>query len=356
MRNFKILIVPSLYFLFLLIIILTSCFGRNKSTFSEKRVTESAVTPKTDSQIAEYIRHIFQDKNGDFWFGTNNYGAVHFNGDSLSYFSVEQGFEGRQITGITEDLEKNIWFATNHGVVKYDWSTTENGEKLFINYPVEEYVRTRSWSILSDSKGNIWSGTETGVFHFNGTNWESFELPYSEKQGSLGLLTSIRIFSISEDENGNIWFGTDGNGAIKYNGESFIQYTVKDGLADNSVFRIIEDRNGNIWLGTWNGGLSNFNGETFTNYTEKDSIGNNEVVIVYEDNQGNIWLSSEGFGVYHFDGKSFSNYSKKQGLDVMAVQTIYEDQEGRLWVGGGGGLFRFDEKSFINVTKNGPWK
>ena len=343
----------------LIVLIMYSCSQRTskgeQQTFSENS-TQSEATPKTGTQIAKYIRHIFQDKNGNFWFGTNNYGVAHFNGDSISYFSVEQGFEGGQITGITEDLEKNIWFATDRGVVKYDWSTTENGEKLFINHPVEKYLRTRCWSILSDSKGNIWAGTEEGVFHFNGRNWKSFELPYSEKQGSLGLLTRTRIFSISEDNTGNIWFGTDGNGAIKYNGKSFIQYTVKDGLADKSVFRIMEDRNANIWLGTWNGGLSKFNGETFTNYTEKDSIGNNEVCIVFEDNQGNIWLSSEGFGVYRFDGKSFSNYSKKQGLDVMAVQTIYEDQEGRLWVGGGGGLYRFDGNAFINVTKNGPWK
>jgi len=342
--------------LLLSVVFIISCSSQNKPTLSDNSNTKSEATSKTDAQIAKYIRHIFQDKNGNFWFGTNNYGAAHFNGDSISYFSVEQGFEGRQITGITEDLEKNIWFATNHGVVKYDWSTTKNGKKLFINYPVVDYIKTHCWSILSDSKGNIWAGTEYGIVHFNGTDWKSFELPYSAKQGSLGLLTDMRFFSLLEDKNGNIWFGTDGNGVIKFNGKSFIQYTVKDGLADNSIFHIMEDRNGNIWFGTWNGGLSKFNGQAFINYTEKDSIGNNEVSIVYEDNKGNIWLSSEGFGVYRFDGKSFSNYSIKQGLGVRAVQTIFEDKEGRLWVGGGGGLYRFDGKSFINVTKNGPWK
>ena len=70
---------------------------------------------------------------------------------------------------------------------------------------------------------------------------------------------------------------------------------------------------------------------------------------------GNIWFSSEGFGVYKFDGNTFSNYSTEEGLMVRAVQTIFEDNEGQLWTGGGGGLYRLNGDTFINVTKEGPW-
>ncbi len=37
------------------------------------------------------------------------------------------------------------------------------------------------------------------------------------------------------------------------------------------------------------------------------------------------------------------------------VQEIFEDKDGVLWLGCSGGLFRFDGKSFVNVTQNGPW-
>ena len=84
-------------------------------------------------------------------------------------------------------------------------------------------------------------------------------------------------------------------------------------------------------------------------------LGSNEVCVIYEDQAGDIWFSSEGYGVYRYNGKFFTNYSEAQGLGVPAVQTIFEDREGRFWVGGGGGLYRFDGKSFINVTKDGPW-
>lgn len=343
-----------------------ACSGQDKSRgkveLSKEPPTFTNTSP--DPQIAEYIRHIFQDKNGHLWFGTNGYGAAHYDGDSVSYFSNAQGFNGQQITGITEDSDKNIWFATDQGVVKYDWSDNSEGGKRFTNYTDQQYFGgQRFWSIFADSKSNIWAGSVKGIFRFDGVIWVPFELPFPEEVTG-EFITKGTTCSIVEDSAGNLWFGTRGFGAFKYDGKKFTPYTEKEGLADNDVYDIFEDRNGNIWFGTMYGGLSFFDGERFVNYSQDNgSIGNNEVCIIYEDKAGNIWLSSEGYGVYRYDGKSFTNFSKKQGLGVGAVQAIFEDKEGRLWVGGGGGLYRYDgnplpdgKAGFINVTKNGPWR
>ncbi|MBK8341701.1 MAG: hypothetical protein IPK99_17770 [Flavobacteriales bacterium] len=56
------------------------------------------------------------------------------------------------------------------------------------------------------------------------------------------------------------------------------------------------------------------------------------------------------------------NFSTKQGLGVLAVQTIYppappaQDREGRMWFGGGGGLYRLEGDTMIQVERNGPWR
>ena len=378
--------------------LISSCGGEERSHANQQAGkisegepinNESFFIPGVQSgqpQIAEYIRNIHEDKNGNLWFGTNGYGVAHFDGDSVSYYSKAQGFNGQQVTGITEDPQKNIWFATDQGVVKYDWSSTDNNRKRFTNYSDQQYFGgQRFWSICADSKSNIWAGSAEGIFRFDGVNWAPFNLPYPEEAETGDFITKRTSWSISEDSNGNLWFTTNGYGAFKYNpstgqsdGNSFVQYTQKDGLTDDSVDHIMEDSNGNIWFGTRFGGVSRYDGKTFTNYTADNSIGNNEVCVIFEDKAENIWFSSEGFGVYRYSASKASqpigepfgqvklspellgltNYFKNEGLNVGAVQTIFEDRAGRLWVGGGGGLYRYDPSSerFINVTKYGPWE
>ena len=140
----------------------SACIGHEKLNSSKENVNTQTQNPsfipssQSDEQIAEYIRNIFQDKYGNLWFGTNGYGVAHYDGDSVSYFSTAQGFNGYQITGITEDNEKSIWFATDQGVVKYDYSSNNKGEKHFTNYSDQKFFGgQRFWSIFADSEGNI---------------------------------------------------------------------------------------------------------------------------------------------------------------------------------------------------------
>lgn len=350
------------HFIFSLILF-ASCNGAGSQTIPKPTTPGSILVLKPAPQIADYIREIYQDKQGGLWFGTNGYGVAHYDGESVSYFSNAQGFHGSQITGMTEDLDKNIWFATDQGVVKYDWSTKLTDKKCFTNYSSPDYFEgQRFWSIYADSKGNVWAGSVAGIYRFNGTDWAPFELPYPKKITG-EFITAATTWSITEDSKGNIWFSTNGYGAFKYDqtvgqasDDRFRQYSEKDGLTDNSVDIIMEDSKGNMWFGTRFGGVSQYDGSRFINFTSNDSIGNDEVCILYEDKQGHIWMSSEGYGVYKYDGSNFSNYGVDEGLGVRAVQTIFEDREGRFWVGGGGGLYRLEGNTFVNVTKNGPWK
>ena len=51
-----------------------------------------------------------------------------------------------------------------------------------------------------------------------------------------------------QDAAGNLWFGTTHEGVYHYDGKGFSQFTVSDGLSDNTVWSILEDRKGRIWF------------------------------------------------------------------------------------------------------------
>jgi ligand-binding sensor domain-containing protein len=118
---------------------------------------------------------------------------------------------------------------------------------------------------------------------------------------------------------------------------------------------ILEDKNGNIWFATHYKGVCFWDGKSFTRMATKVRDSGTEVWSLYEDDSGQIWFPIESFGVYRYNENSLINFDKKDGLSSGAIQCIFEDREGKLWLGGWMGLFCFDGKSFVNVTKNGPW-
>ena len=301
-------------------------------------------------QIGAYVRRIFQDSDGNIWFGTNQYGVGRFDGRALIYFSVEDGLGGTQITGIHEDKTGNLWFTTDGGVTVYD------GES-FKNYTKEDGLPSNwVWSILEDSKGQIWIGTLEGLCQFKDDHFVAIELPESNAPDPMGTLSINRIMCMTEDAAGNIWIGTDGKGMYHYDGAVFTSITSESGLAGNSISSIVPDEKGGLWLGSMYNGVSYYqDGKVQLQFKAHDTIGNDEVWKVYKDQQGEIWFSSEGFGVYRYDGEKLRNYSELEGLMVPAVQSIFEDRMGRIWVGGGGGLFRLDGEKFVNIKKGGPW-
>ena len=46
------------------------------------------------------IRSIFQDKKGNFWFGTNGAGVYRYDGEKLQQFTEKDGLSNNQIQHI----------------------------------------------------------------------------------------------------------------------------------------------------------------------------------------------------------------------------------------------------------------
>ena len=74
--------------------------------------------------------------------------------------------------------------------------------------------------VFSASDGYIWVGGYSGVFRYDGIEFERMD-------ASTGM-TSAKVFF--EDSKHQIWVGTNDNGAVKVEDDETVHYTYKDGL------------------------------------------------------------------------------------------------------------------------------
>jgi ligand-binding sensor domain-containing protein len=75
---------------------------------------------------------------------------------------------------------------------------------------------------------------------------------------------------------------------------------------------------------------------------------NNITRTIKQDRHGNIWFASWE-GIFRYDGKSFTNITSK--VSSARFFSVLEDRKGNLWFGSiGSGVYYYDGKSFQNFT------
>lgn len=317
--------------------------------------------PYNDSGlVSQYIRSIFQDSKGNFWFGPAGQSVVRYDEKTLKYYSKNEFFQGNNsvdhdygnsVHAIAEDKNGNIWFGTYDGAIKYDG-------KIFRSYTEKNGLsntKVSRKSILTDRSGTIWVGTQGGVFRY---------IPSADSIGGqcfalFHLIPPITVTGIMEDNTGNIWFASSDKGVFRYDGKAINNITEKEGLGNNYAGGMVQDKTGNFWF-TMKDGICRYDGKTFTSLTTKDGLGGSEVWGIYIEQSGIIWITARG-STTRFDPsvsisnpKAFTVFTVKDGLNCC-VQSMYQDRSGNMWWGTGQGLYRFDGKRFYQVKQNGPW-
>jgi len=167
-----------------------------------------------------------------------------------------------------------------------------------------------------------------------------------------------------QDKAGNLWFGTTENGLYKYDGKSFRQFLVADGLNSNSINDILEDKDGKIWIGSKDG-VCLYDGKTFAKIqiplpknlppNKNEFYQTHSVSDIMQDKAGKLWFVTID-GVYVYDGKTFTLFLINEAANGFLtsndkVERILEDNAGNIWFGGrtNEGVYRYDGKSITNL-------
>lgn len=299
--------------------------------------------------------------SGDLWIGTYGSGLFRLDLKTGNLINIKMFPEWIYTQSVKfnkvvySDRSNNVWIGYwGFGLGRLGSAYVKSGNiyekarprRAFLNPYTDEYkgwlneandINSLShddvWAIFQDRKGRIWIGTNGGGLNlFNDADGGKFYRWVAGESNS-GNLSSNSIYSICESarmkENSSddvtlLWIGTS-NGLNKFaikNSESneylsspeveITHYTIKDGLADNSVKCIVEDDNGNLWLGT-SSGISFFDTDKnkFTNFGRADGVIGSDFNFsaAYKNDAGIIFMgSTAGLNYFYAEDIKLSSF------------------------------------------------
>jgi signal transduction histidine kinase/ligand-binding sensor domain-containing protein len=272
--------------------------------------------------ISDFTSKIFIDSRNTIWISTV-YGLSIFDGKSFTNPVVDKNIPKDRI-GINNFLEDNngtIWLSSFHGLYKY-----EHGK--FNKFTIADRLAdSTTMQMIKDKKGNILIYTRKGITRYDGKSFTPYtNLPLG-KDGTIPYLLCC-------DSKGNIWFRDSQDGLGKYDGNQIKFYTKKDGYNGGGIF--LEDKAGNFWIA--GNGLTWFDGNRFINYSVKEGMASDRIRSLTEDEQGNIWITTQNNGVSKLNNSYLTSLeiTGKKGFGQFAI-----DRFGNKWVSGFNGLGKY---------------
>lgn len=279
------------------------------------------------------ILSLCMDREGSLWVGTDGRGLDRVRRSSFEILDVS---EGKTVQSVSEGAEGELWIGFNGGGVVH-WH--DGTSQAYGNAPYA-YVR----SVFVDEEQRVWAGTwgpwppwGTGLFRFDNGEFRA-AMPQFQ----------VRVSAIFEDRKGQIWVGTQAGlyrqeGATKAFGKI-------GGLSSEIIQAIAEDREGNLWVGTA-AGLNRYADGKFT--VERDKKGTDEdISALYTDKDGVLWIGTRGWGLERLHKGKRTRYTTDDGLISNSIGYIIEDDETNLWMGSPAGFMRISKKA-LNSIANG---
>lgn len=157
---------------------------------------------------------IMQDKAGQLWMGLQQNGLARFDEKSqqLAYHNQPEKISNRNIFGILEDNQQNLWLSSDNGLLKYQ--PKQDQLQLFT---VSDGLAGNAFnfnSFFKDSKGDLYFGG------FNGITWFSPDkIAVNPAAGNI-VLTGLKLFNKPVQP-------LDSTGLLKENITSISQLTLK---------------------------------------------------------------------------------------------------------------------------------
>lgn len=264
----------------------------------------------------------------------------------FEHLGTDKGLSQSNVLSILQDSRGFMWFGTNDGLNKYD------GYKFTIYRNERRDHKSLTANFIKDlaqsHNGDVWIATYGGGISRFDRRQEDF-INFHHDPKDQNSISRDDVNSILEDSEGKVWIGTT-MGLDLYDPQSnkftHFKHSEKDinTPSDDYITDIIEDSYHNIWIATSNG-LNMFNkvNKKFTRFLhiarDANTIISNEITVVFEDSRQRIWVGTarNGLDIYDRSKNVFDHYRHHPDIEYSlindAVRSIAEDDAKRLWIG-----------------------
>jgi len=283
------------------------------------------------------MRSLVEDRDGSLWIGTMGEGLIRFRNRETISFTASSGLPDNTVNVVFQDRDENLWVGCEDGLVRL---TKRSGTNIGSQEGLED---DNVLTVYADRHGQLWIATNTGqIYRVSGTTAKRYRLP--------APAADLRIRNVFEDRHGAFWFGSLAGGLVRQAEGKVTVFTKADGLRSNTIRQILQDASGALWIAL-DSGLSRWDGRSFQNYYLQDGLSYPSARCMITDLRGDILVGTDaGLNRIH-EGRIVPD-TEFAALREEKIWAMHLDSNGVLWVGTrGGGLLRFRSGKLLRFTR-----
>lgn len=282
---------------------------------------------RTDGLPQNWIRFLYEDREGSLWVGAGSAGLVSIHASAFSVLNAPDQWKGCTVLSVAPSRANGLWVGTD-GAALY-----HHADGRWTRYTHTEGLTNSSVPAVAESpSGEVWAGN----YWWGG--------PYRLENGRFVRPAGIDersspVFALAATEAPGELLVGNRDGLLQLQ-ETGLRWLLRTGDAAAGVCAIARDRSGGIWCGLVQGGLVHLDGERRVQYRRADGLASDAVQCLHADERGMLWIGTADRGLSRFKDGRFVTLGKEQGLVDNVVCAILDDGLGYLWLSTHRGLQR----------------
>jgi ligand-binding sensor domain-containing protein/serine phosphatase RsbU (regulator of sigma subunit) len=297
------------------------------------------------------VLSVSEDSQGAFWVSTSGSGVIQFDMSdnyssvgSVKLYDLNSGLPGNVVRLVFQDIEGNYWFGL------YGEGISMLTSNSLGYYSPGKTSAENNILYIKNLDNNYLLGTPTGFHIFNAETGRS--LSFTDLTNQIGR---VEIKSFYLDDAKNLWIGTGGNGLFVRNRNGSVKRFYRSGDSGSDDIKDIEMDKSNIWLATTNGVIIlNKEGKLRETFNINNGLPHNSINKIFLSKEGFAYIGTESEKLYKIDSSYNISHSivSMSGSTRNKILSFAQSRNGAIWAAtDGNGIFRFYNDSLTAITR-----